>query len=513
MRRDLRPPPPIGPGFRITREGLTRDPKREYVAGGSAPWYSRDIYHTLPQYIDAKTRDFGHDLYERMMLDPQVASCVHILKMGILSQPLELAPAIADEADPQYARAAEIRDFCQRCLSRLKKFHSVTLYNLLDALPLGHKVAEIVLQQPAAGIDKGKLVPLALKVKPRWALAFLVDPFMNVAGLLGILPGVAPALLGGTLVGDPRGLPNLLPRSKFLVLSYRPQDEDPRGQSLCNPAYDPWWMKVQAKPEYLKYLTQFAGPSIIGFTAPEAAPVQRQNASTGELEFDEDGNMLLLSPEENMLEALLAFRNGTAAAFPNGATVQPLSMSNEGNPFLQAFALFDAQIAKAILCQTLATEQAQHQARAAAETHSDVMGMVIRHGKECLAECLEDDLLRLLVEVNFGPEATGAGDTADLTPKVTFGDTEAQDLAGMGTAIAALETAGFLAPSQRRDIDLMLGLPPRTPEEVELAAQAHAAAAEALDQGQAEQGAAAGGGEEGTAGGEAPQGSPSQRGE
>jgi len=50
--------------------------------------------------------------------------------------------------------------------------------------------------------------------------------------------------------------------------------------------------------------------------------------------------------------------------------------------------------------------------------------------------------------------------------RVTLGTTEAPDLTAMMNAVANLERATYLAPSQKPAIDLLLGLPQRTDEEM-----------------------------------------------
>lgn len=434
------------------------DPRKEYVSGGTLPWSER-FYQSLPPYIDDITQDLGDDLYERMMLDPQVSSCVMVLKVGILAQGVQLMPALK-EGDEGFEQAVKIRDFCDRALFRLRNLVTHTLGQMLDALMYGHQVAELVYHVAREGEDAGKLVLARMKVKPRRAYAFVVDPYANLVGLLAVIPGVAPTMLGGTIVGTPASAPNLLPPEKFAILTHRPKDDDPRGTSIGRPAYNAWWVKLQTWPELLKYLAQFAGPSLVGYTTENASPTAALNAD-GDLIRDEEGNPTQVDPQAAMLAALLEFRNGTAAVFPFGAKVDTIEPLHTGTIFGDTINLCDQQIAKAILGQTLATEQAEHQARAAAETHQDILGLFIRGGRLLVEEMLWSVLSRL-VGYNWGPEAA-----ALMTPLVSLGDVEQQDLAAMAKAVAALELAGFIAPSQRRAIDAMLGLPIRTAEEAE----------------------------------------------
>jgi hypothetical protein len=96
----------------------------------------------------------------------------------------------------------------------------------------------------------------ALKVKPIRSVAFVTDAYLNVLGLVGAKPGQTVPAVSDLAPAE------IIPREKFCILSWRPKDGDPRGTSVLRPAYDPWWRKRQTIPEYLKYLAQFAGPSL-----------------------------------------------------------------------------------------------------------------------------------------------------------------------------------------------------------------------------------------------------------
>jgi hypothetical protein len=65
------------------------DLRREYVAGGALGWYGPYV-RSLPWTIDDVTRDFGDDLYERMLYDAQVAACVQVLKASVLESGMVL---------------------------------------------------------------------------------------------------------------------------------------------------------------------------------------------------------------------------------------------------------------------------------------------------------------------------------------------------------------------------------------------------------------------------------------
>lgn len=431
------------------------DPRREYVSGGQFAW-TQFFFRSLPWWVDDLSRDFGDDIYDRMLLDPQVSACITLLKAAILHGGINVAPRV-QEGEEGYEQAVELADFCRRNLESLEdSFVTTILWDLLDALPYGNKVAEQIYELRDGGPDAGKLCLRNLKVKPRKTTAFVVDAFNNVFGLLALVPGQGYTVLSSSLVGDPASIPNLLPRRKFAILSFRPKSGDPRGSSILRAVYYVWWLKQQTWPELLRFITQFAGPSVWGTTAEGAQEYPQEDPETGEILLDADDQPITINPEEAMLTTLQDWRNGYAAAFPFGSEVHVEWPRGEGAPFESAIDLFDRQMAEGILLQSLATMESRFGTRAQAGVHQDVLGLLVQLLRTWVEEFIERDILKPLVEYNFGADAL------PLVPKVTFGDTGEEDLAAALTGLAAV---GFsVDASQFPGIDGRLGLPKRSEE-------------------------------------------------
>lgn len=424
----------------------TRDLEREYTAGGSWPWASsQNALRTLPNAIDDVTQDFGDDIYERMLFDPQVSACTQVMKAGILENGPAISSAVSEKEDVNYDLAKMLADEAEDMFSDMDTPLDDVLWDLLDSLPFGNKVAEQVFQLGASKTDGKEIYRLwRLKVKPRNATAFVVDAFTNVIGLLAQLPGEPQPYQGSIMLPGDGPVENLLPKRKFAISTFRAKDSDPRGRSILRSAYEPWWRKRQVIPEYLKYISQFAGPSLVGTLAEDATPTPDPNDPTR-----------TVSPVDIMMAALLAFRNGTAIVVPNGAEVTPIVMQGEGMAFLRALDNCDQQITKAVLTQSLATEEGKHMARAAAQVHQDVLGTLIRQGKRGVARVLRQQILRNWAIYNWGDEA------ARYAPLVSFGEADQQDIAQLMQGVAALANANYVHASQTPGIDKMLNLPPR----------------------------------------------------
>lgn len=229
----------------------------------------------------------------------------------------------------------------------------------------------------------------------------------------------------------------------------------PTHNSSGRAAYDPWWFKQSLKPEYMKYLTRFASESVIGKTAQNAQKIPVVD-SNGLPVMNNDGTPAFLDPAALMLSALEQLRNGAAAVFPFGSEVEALKANGNGDAFQIALNWFDTQMAKAILFQTLATEQAPNSSRGAAAVHQDALSVVFKTGKLVVEQMLHR-VLKILVSYNFKNANT---------PIVKLPSVEQQDLLAKASAIAKLQQVGYLHPSQFIQIDADLNLPARSQEAV-----------------------------------------------
>lgn len=405
------------------------EPTREYVAGGDGGlgwWYTQasQRLRTLPHCIDDVTADLADDLYDRMMVDPQAGGAVNIFRASILEDGVKLTSPVEKDADG-YDLGQEIAATCTTALDELDIPVDDVWWNMLDALPFGNKVGELVYRQ-----DGKWLMLRAIKVKPRHATAFVVDQFNNILGLVG----------PSGLRSGADGQPTLLPLEKFAVLSFRPKDADPRGTSVLRPAYNGWWLKQQTWVEFLKYLTQFASASLVGKTPPGA-----KAANPGDPK-----------PADVMLAQLLGFRNGTAVVLPAGAELDPLFSTGEGQAFHRAFELYGREIVMGVISQTRAILEAEHGSKADSQTSQDILDTLVRQAKKSVQRMIRRDVLRPFVRYNYGEAAV------PLAPVVTLGNVEEQDRTPMWNAFAALWKSGALDESQRAEMCRILGLPAPT---------------------------------------------------
>ena len=409
--------------------------ERVAAVGG---WRAQRSVAALPHAFDDLTRTLGDDVYGRMLDDPMPLASLNVLRATILAEGARLTPWVPAD-DSERERAHTIHDFCASVMADLSTPLDDVLYDMLAALAYGSRVAELVYA------PSGAWLPLtAIKVKPREATAFVVDPFFNVRGLIG---ATADQRIPGALIQTAIDPANLIARDRFAVLTCRPNAGDPRGTSLLRAAYTPWWAKQQTLQELIAYLAQFASPSIWATAGEHAIDI---------VTYAADGITPITTPAiTHLRDQLLQFRNGTALALPYGAVLNALEMTGDGTPFFTALDLYDRQIVTAMLHQTLATLEGQHQSRAASETHADILSTIVRQLRRSVARMVRNDILGPLVRYNFGDDAVR------LRPAVSLGSVEQVDIPAMMAGVASLASAQLLHPSQYAGIDAQLGLPMR----------------------------------------------------
>jgi hypothetical protein len=492
----------------------------EYVSG--SPYLSTHP-RVLPQFDDlsASHNVLSHETVDAMLADPDVFAGLMLLALMALNEKLLITPAVTDEqvrldsekqasahpdqlsdqttdqnstgqpvdsqpvdptntkptapasapddaisnkptpaippspVDPKVALARDIADFCNRQIDRVPKFHAAMFQMIFEGMAHGNKVAEQVLEVAARGDDAGKWCLKTLKPKPRESIAFVVDAFNNEIGMLGAKPGQM-SVVQTTIVADDR---DIIPREKFAVFTYRPKDNDPRGQTALLAARTGWQMKQRTWPEYLLFLMVSAIPGILATTpgGDDLVTVYEDDGITPKK--DSNGEVVAISSAQFLMNMLGKMRNHQVGVAPDGTNFTLLEANSEGEVFTRALDKFGSEITMALLFQQLATRDSQHQTKGATGSQARVIDLIVFWLRDTAAEMIRYDILKPLVRYNFGEDAAD-----ELLPKASYGDTEARDWAV--DAEAAAKLASTLTDSQWQHITSQLGIP--APTEAEL---------------------------------------------
>lgn len=384
-----------------------------------------------------------------LRLDAEIESDVSILADSVFSDGLEIVPAIMDEEDEESTTAAEIADFMRVAISDAQRpFESVLKEMFKGAFYYGTKVGEIVLRlQTDARVD-GKLVLDRINAKPPSATAFVTDRFYNVLGLVGARrPGQTIVTTGSVSLSKDE----IIPREKFLILSFELENNDPRGLSQVRAAFEPYCDKKLSREQWKEWRRTSAIPKKVGITPEKAIDVTVKNSDGSPL--IEDGVPKVITAQKALMNSLEGFANNSAITAPYGTDIKQLEVSGKGEQFVQHFKSCNGEIRKVILGDSLITGEADKDARAARESSKDVSDIKKQALRSVVEQAVERDVFQLLTVVNFG------ADKAHLTPKCFLGDTEATDWA---TDLNAASKAGYsFAPEHFKQLDAQFGVEPR----------------------------------------------------
>ncbi len=449
------------------RRKSSHAPKREKDEGVTAPVGSLIGSSTeygflvadraLPQTIDDAERDFGFDIYDRMANDAVLGGAEAYLKVLALSVDVHVTPSIEEprphhpeDKHAEFAKAKAAAEFCRAFLDRLaatdRPIRKI-LWDMLDAVHTGHRLAEIDSVLVKDGILAGKLVPSAIRPKPRKNYAFVLDTYNGFRGIIAVVPGVSTSLRNGIVYGLDQ-LPNAIAPSKLLILTMGGKDGDPRGSSWFRRAYDPWYRKQIVKPESVKTAVQFGGGMITAIAPQDINQVNVQDPVTGK-------TVHIQAAIQSILQQL---SNGGTATFPGGTQIQVHRPDSDGKYFEDFFDRCDREMVTTFLLSGRAMLEARHGSKADTGASQDVVDDLIQFVRREICDMLTHRLFRPFVALNFG------NDFAErYTPHATMLKMSRPDFAVNATAVASLVTAGYIDRSQLAEIDReILGLPERS---------------------------------------------------
>lgn len=431
LKRVLAPDNPnyYGNGANIT----PANPRKEYVARSNSLLWTREKNYlsALPQATDDLDRILSVNIIRRMMQNPQLNSAINLIALSAVGNGGSIKPAIRDRLDTRYDDAILMQRLICDNIDQLEYSFSEILVDIaVGGMCMGNSVSEQTWALQDSGQWKGKLMLDCIKPKVPEVYFFAIDKYGNVPGIgtfVGedankstsnyLMPNIG--ILSPGLIGTNLGPGwQVIDIKKFVVLTHRKQYGDPRGQSALKPAYTAWRLLMQIMPEYLKYLVQFASPSIVGELPERAIP-----------EMDSDGN--LVDPIDTFFDQLESFMNGCVIAVRNGSKITLQWSQGDGTAFINAIGLLNHEMVKAVTYQSLATEEGKHQARAASATHQDVLNTGIRGIKNLLVSAVTRQIFRTLIELNYGRLAAQS-----LTPHFSLGEIAPEDRGAILTAAA-----------------------------------------------------------------------------
>jgi len=254
---------------------------------------------------------------------------------------------------------------------------------------------------------------------------------------------------------------HILPRWKVWHQQWLGKSDDPRGGALLDPAFQPWWAKQQMMSILLLLAEKWGVPRQVGTVAEKASAV---------CIYGPDGRPLtdpatMLPLQQEPLVALLTQMKktgpGSDIALPFGYKLDLLEINPEIIlAILKALDFFNIEISKAILKQHLATSEGARGSEKGAESHGDVISLLISHAKRIQSDSLREGVVKPIIAANFGVQAKR------YAPLVDLGDSDGFPLSLHD--IGFLQQANYFSPDQMPDLDRRIGIKPREASQLNL---------------------------------------------
>ena len=314
---------------------------------------------TIPRYTDVlsfiddtlleKGGGKGLKLYDEIERDTHAWSVLQKRKHQLVGREWIVEPA-SEGADDMAAA-----DFIREVLAGLP-FDRICL-DLLDATLKGFAIAEIVYGRDGRHVTVDEIANLEQR-------RFVFDPDWK------------PRLL--TMAAPTKG--EKLPDRKFVVHRFGVKGNNPYGLGLGTRLFWPVLFKRNGVAFWMKFLERFASPIPVGKYPMGSLP----------------------SVQRDLMVVLEGMNHASAITVPIGTELETLESSRSGQAGYEAWGRFwNAEMSKATLGETLTTEMGQTGARAASETHADILDMLVDSDADLLSGTLNTQFVSWLTTFNY----------------------------------------------------------------------------------------------------------------
>ena len=314
---------------------------------------------TIPRYTDVlsfiddtlleRGGGKGLKLYDEIERDTHAWSVLQKRKHQLVGREWIVEPA--SEGTDDVAAA----DFIREQLAGLP-FDRICL-DLLDATLKGFSIAEIVYGRDGRHVTVDEVANLEQR-------RFVFDPDWK------------PRLL--TMAAPTKG--ETLPDRKFVVHRFGVKGNNPYGLGLGTRLFWPALFKRNGVAFWMKFLERFASPIPVGKYPMGSLPAQQRD----------------------LMMVLEGMNHASAITVPIGTELDSFESKRTGRVDYDAWCRFwNAEMSKATLGETLTTEMGQTGARAASETHADILDMLVDSDADLLSGTLNMQLVSWLSAFNY----------------------------------------------------------------------------------------------------------------
>ncbi len=304
----------------------------------------------------------GYKIIKKMMSDAHVRGCMNTLKMSTLSSGWEF------NAGSDESRDVEIRDFVVHNIDEVLKgsFYS-DLMGILNGLENGWSLSEKNFVLIKSGKYAGKIGLESIKDKNPAEYNLNTDDYGNVIGISNIG------------LGEDYGKEDY-PVDKFIIHTFWKKYENIFGELVLRAVYRHWWSKDNIIKFWNIHLNKWGVPTAVA-KYPRGATKKEQDEVKDVIQSIQTQTGIVI-PEEFAIELLEAKRRGDAG-------------------FLKAVNFHNSEISKAILGQTLTSEQGDVGSYSLGKVHFNILVFYVVMLQKVLEEVVNEQVIRQLVDYNY----------------------------------------------------------------------------------------------------------------
>ncbi len=365
-----------GPSLTAVRQVWT-----DSIARGLTP---AKLAQLLQSAVEGNADDFLTLAEEMEERDPHYAAVLATRRLAVSGLTVKVEAASEDAADvklAEFVREQLVEDAC---------FTDV-VGDLMDALGKSYSVIEIIWQT-------GKVwKPRCYEWRdPRW---FTFD--RDTRRELRLRDSQFP--LDGK------------PLAPFKFIAHRPRIKTglPIRNALARIVALTWLCKSYAQKDWMAFAEIFGIPLRLGRYGP--------NASADDVRI--------------LARAVANIGSDASAVLPDSMKIefQKVEGTGDGALFAKLCEYLDKQISKAVLGQTMTTDDGASMSQA--KVHDKVRGDILQDDAKKLSGTLNRDLVRAAIDLNFGPQ--------ERYPRIVLHIEEAEDLQLLSESLAKLVPLGF----------------------------------------------------------------------
>lgn len=281
--------------------------------------------------------------YDKLLFDAHVASCVQSRKSGVLSMDYEIA---SNEENTNHA------EFIEQMFNKLN-IHRI-ISEMLDCVFYGYKPMEIYY-----GISEGRIVISDIIGKPPAWFKYKNGSFRFIS------------------MDNFNG--EFIPPYKMLILQNNPTYTNPYGEAVLARCLKPLYLKNGGMELWSLYTQKYGMPFLHG------------SIDTG-----------TSSDIDKLTDQLFELRQDGVIATADRVQIEAITgtNSNSSDNYKMFIHFCNSEISKAILSQTLTTEQGDTGSYAMSQTHLEVRDDVINADKKLVERAFET-IIKWILDLNF----------------------------------------------------------------------------------------------------------------